>query len=123
MFNTSIGHDHRIHLIAWATEKRLWEMADPNPARVPGVIPSVDAGKDYLLIGGREYVRREPVLSLYAIDPRTGQVVARWFPEPIRPSAEDGLFLRLRDRLYFLTAEEFAEVNVVDIGAKRKGWR
>ncbi len=123
VFNTSIGYDYRFHLIDWATGKRLWEVPDPNPARVPGVIPSGDAGKDYLLIGGREYVRREPVLSLYALHPKTGQVVARWLPDPIRASAEDGLFLRLRDRLYFLTAKEFAEVNAVDIGAKRKGWR
>ncbi len=123
VFNTSIGHECRFHLIDWATGKRLWEVPDPNPARVPGVVPSVDAGKDNLLIGGREYIRREPILSLYAVDFKTERVIAHWLPEPIRPLAEEGHFLRLGGRLFLLTPEELAEVNLEDIATKKRGWK
>lgn len=128
LMHTSIGHDYRFHLIDWNTGKRVWDVADPNPARVPGALPPVAAAKGYLFVGGLEYVRwggrQEAVRSLYALDPKTGRVVAHWLPEPLnQPARDDGRFLQLGGKLFLVTDEEFAEVEVDDIPARTHGWK
>jgi hypothetical protein len=128
LFLTSIGHDYRFHLIDWDSGKRLWEIADPNPARVPGAFPATAAAGDYLLFGGLEDVtwgeRKEAVRSIHAVDAKTGRVAARWLPSPLyQASADGGHFLRLEKKLFLVTDEEFAEVRLADVAARRNGWR
>jgi hypothetical protein len=128
LMHTSVGHDYRFHLIDWSTGKKLWDIPDPNPARVPGSLPPVGVVKDHLLLGGLEYVkwgdRGEPVRSLHALDPKTGRVVARWLPGPLyQPSSDGGRFLRVGKKLFLVADEEFAEVSVEDIAGRRNGWR
>jgi hypothetical protein len=127
LFCTSIGHDYHFHLIDWNKGKRLWDVVDPCPARVPGALPPVAVAKDYLLIGGLEYVAwgdgKEPVRSIYALNARTDHVVARWMPTPFNQPARDvARFLRLDRKLFVVTDEEFAEVVAEDIAAKKNGW-
>jgi hypothetical protein len=128
LVHTSIGRDYRFHFIDWSTGKRLWDVADPNHARVPGAFPPVAVAKDLLLIGGLESVawgdHQESVRSIHAVDPKTGQVVAHWLPSPLHQAARDGgRFLQLGLKLFLVTDEEFAEVDLGDIAARRNGWR
>ncbi|HVS36810.1 MAG TPA: hypothetical protein VMS17_14715 [Gemmataceae bacterium] len=128
LMHTSIGYDYRFHLIDWSSGKRLWEIPDPEAARVPGELPSVDVGSDWLLIGGLESVKQQDqaaaVRSIHALDPKTGQVVAHWLPEPPNlASRAGGRFLRHGKILFLVTDEEFSEVNADDIAARKNGWR
>jgi hypothetical protein len=127
LFHTSIGHDYHFHLIDWNKGRRLCDVADPCPARVLGPAPTVAVVKDYLLIGGLEYVAwgdgKEPVRSIYALDARTDHLVARWMPKPLnQPARDPGRFLRLGNKLFLVTDEEFAELALADIAAKKNGW-
>ena len=45
LMHTSVGHDYRFLLIDWNAGKRLWDVRDPNPARVPGAGVPVDQEK------------------------------------------------------------------------------
>jgi hypothetical protein len=128
VFSTSIGHDYRFHLIDFSTGKRLWDVADPNPARVPGAAPAITVVDDYVLIGGQEYLpwgaRKEPFPSIYALSPRTGATLAHWLPTPgLQPMRDGGRFCQLSKKLFLVTDEEFAEINVKDIAAKANGWK
>ena len=128
VMQTSIGYDYRWHLIDWQTGKRLWDVPNPNPAPVTWASVSVVPADDYLLIGGLEYLAsggdKDPVRSLYALDVKTGQTVARWLPSPPSGRASDaGRFLWLDGRLFLVTDEAFSEINLKDIAARRNGWR
>jgi hypothetical protein len=127
VMHTSIGSDYRFHLVDWAAGKQLWEIADPLPARVVGALPAVAVIPDRLLFGGRERMRignhDEPVRSLVALDVKTGQVDARWYPMPLRPSPDDGRLLRLGNDLYLLADDEFALIDRGQISAKKGGWK
>jgi hypothetical protein len=122
LFSTSVGYDYRFQLIDWSTGMRLWDIADPNPARVPGTLPPVAVAGDFLLVGGLEGVPRG-TRSLYALDAKKGGVVARWLLTPGQAASDGGRFLALGKRLFLVTDEEFAEVDVEDIPAKRNGWK
>jgi hypothetical protein len=127
LVHTSIGYDYRFHLIDWRTGKQVWDVPDPSPARVPGSLPPVAVAGDHLLVGGLEYVqrgeRREAVRSIYALEPTTGKVAAHWLPRPLyQPTGDGGRFLQLGRKLFLVTDEEFAEVRLSDITAKKNGW-
>jgi hypothetical protein len=84
--------------------------------------------KGHLLIGGLEYVpwgdHQESVRSIYAVDSKTGQVVAHWLPSPFNQASRDGgRFLQLGPKLFLVTDDEFAEVAIDDIAAKKNGWQ
>jgi hypothetical protein len=128
LMHTSIGYDYRFHLIDWSTGKRLWDIPDPNTARVPGSLPAIAVVKDYLLIGGLKYVPLDghegPVRSIHALNQKTGQTVAQWLPDPLSQKARDeGRFLNLDGKVFLVSDEEFAEVNLDDIPAKCNGWK
>lgn len=125
VMHTSIGYDYRFHLVDWKTGKRLWEIADPNPARVPGSLPASAVTAHHLLVGGRQQMgpHNEPVLSLYALDIKTGKRAAHWLPAPLRPAADDGHFLQLGKDLYLITDEEFSLIHVAEITGKKNGWK
>jgi hypothetical protein len=128
VMHTSVGHDYRFHLIDWKTGKRVWDIPDPNPARVPGALPPVTVVRDTLLLGGLELIKgkehQESIRSIYALDPKTGKILAHWLPEPLnQPSADGGRFLQLGGKLFLVTDEEFGEIKVDDITAKIGGWK
>ncbi len=128
LFETSIGFDFRLHLIDCQNGKQLWESADPSPARVTWGSASMTIDKEYLLLGGLEYVswgdHQEPVRSIYALDTKTGRTVAHWQPVPLfQRSSDAGRFLRLGNRLYVVTDTEFSEIDLTEIAAKRNGWK
>jgi hypothetical protein len=129
LMSSSVGHDYRFHLVDWTKGKQLWDIKDPCAARVPGWAPRVVAAKDYLLFAGREYVklgeRQEPVRCLYAVDIKTGKTAARWHPTPQRTSSDrdEPWFFSDGPRLYVMTPDEFSEVDLDDIAAKKRGWQ
>lgn len=124
VLQTSVGDEYRWHLTDWQAGTRLWDAADPSHDRVPGESPAVAVMKDYLLIGGREYGKqKEPARSIYAVDLKTGQVVAHWLPSPHQPSSDAGRFLKLGEKLFLVTDEEFADIDLAEIAAKKNGWK
>ena len=127
LMHTSIGYDYRLHLTDWSSGKRLWEIPDPEAARVPGALPPVDVGGDYLLIGGPESVkshrrrgqsaaftpwtrRRARPLAAYAA--QHGQPRRRAFP-PARQEAVpgDGRGVRRGQRRRHRRQEERVEIG------------
>jgi hypothetical protein len=128
VMSSSVGHDYRFHLVDWTRGKQLWDIRDPCAARVPGWAPRVAVAKDYLLFAGREYVkwgeRQDPVRCLYAVDSKTGKTVARWHPTPHRSSSDrdEPWFFPDGPKLYVMTPDEFSEINLDDIAAKKRGW-
>jgi len=128
LFETSIGYTFRLHLIDWQNGKRLWESADPSPARVTWGSASITLDREYVLLGGLEYVswgdHQEPIRSIYALDTKSGRVVAHWLPVPLyQRSSDAGRFLRLGKRLYVVTDTEFSEIDLTEIAAKKNGWQ
>jgi hypothetical protein len=59
------------------------------------------------------------------VNVQDGSVVARWQEQyPQRLAGEDrDHFLRLGDKLFYVTASEFVELNLDDIISKRNGWK
>ncbi len=125
--STAIGSTYRFHLIDWATGRRLWEIADPNPARAGSSAPQVAPLGGLLLFAGLESRQlggaREPVRSLQAVEARTGQLVARWQPTPLRRFADGGRFVRQGERLFLVADNEFAEIRLRDIDRGKNGWK
>jgi hypothetical protein len=126
LFSTSIGVSYRFHLIDWTTGIRLWTIPDPNPRRVPGSAPSVAHAGDYLLLAGRQFIKLgddfQPVRSIQAVHRKTIRV-SRWLPAPLQPAPDDGRLLRLGKKVFLITDEEFAEIKVEEIAARKNGWR
>lgn len=128
LMQTSIGYEYRWHLIDWQTGKQLWEIGDLTSTRAPGFgTPVISVGR-YLLFGGLEFSDEGPsrVASrrLYALDATTGRIVAHWFPSPpSQPATDPGRFRKLDNKLYLITDDAFAEINVNDIAAKTNGWK
>lgn len=137
LFSTSIGLQSGFYeLIDWNTGKTLWKIACPGDGEVLGVgfasnlilfsvaepYPSSTWHKvnESLLESGEEWVR-----TFYAVDVRDGKLVARWrglFPHSYF-NAERDHFLRQGSQLFYVTADEFTEINNEDIRAKKNGWQ
>jgi hypothetical protein len=68
---------------------------------------------------------KEWIQTFYAVNVQDGSVVARWQEQyPQRLAGEDrDHFLRLGDKLFYVTASEFVELNLDDIISKRNGWK
>jgi hypothetical protein len=65
------------------------------------------------------------VRGFTAVNVQDGSVIARWraqFPHRSLDADRDH-FLRLDNNLFYITAEEFTELNLEDIRSKRHGWR
>ena len=128
LMETSIGSKFEWHLIDWSTGKTLLDFQDPNSARVQGAVPLVALWKGYLLIGGLEnhswQDQKDPIRSIYAIDAKTGSVVAHWLPTPPGLKTLDaGRFLQLKDKLYLVCDSEVAELDEREIVEHQNGWR
>jgi hypothetical protein len=128
LMETGVGYDLRWHLIDWKTGKQLWDIADPSPARLPGTERPVAAAGNYFLIAGLEYIQggtqRGSRRSIYAVDVNQGRVVAHWLPSPPNQASSDcGRLLRFKEKLFLVAEEEFAEIDLDDIAAKKNGWQ
>ena len=137
LFSTSLGYDHRYRLIDWDTGKSLWDIPCPGDhghALAIGLTPRLvifAVGELYkpgpwrgtqLVVreGEKEWIR-----AFYAISVKDGSLVARWqAPYPRRLSTDDrDSFLRLGDKLFFITAHEVVELSDDEIISKSNGWK
>jgi hypothetical protein len=134
-FSTSLGFEASYRLIDWSTGEKVWDIpgfggdqlaitltptlilfsvAEPYPA---GEWHKVN---ESLLQSGKEWVR-----TFYAVNVADGETVACWrgqFPHRWFDSDHDH-FSRMGDKLYYVTADEFTEINIGDIMAKKNGWQ
>ena len=135
LFSTSLGFQCSYRLIDWHSGKKLWEIPgfgeralgialtptlvilaadEPYPT---GVWDKVD---ESLLQSGKEWIR-----VFYAVSVEDGKIIASWrgqFPHRWFATDHDH-FSRKGERLFYVTADEFTEINVDDILAKRNGWQ
>lgn len=136
LFLTQLGFETtHFELIDWNAGKRLWDISLPRGGEILaiGLTPKLiifsvaepyPAGvwhkvNESLLQSGQEWVR-----TFYAVDVRDGKVAARWqgqFPHRYFDANPD-YFLRLDGKLFYITADEFTELNLKDISAKEHGW-
>ena len=62
--------------------------------------------------------------AFYAIRMEDGRVISRWQAEaPVRFSGRDERFMHIGNRVYFLTDDQFTELNEEDILAGKHGWK
>jgi hypothetical protein len=137
LFSTSIGSQSGPYqLIDWKTGKKLWDIACPGRGEVlaialtpkvvlfsmaepypSGTSPEVNGS---LFQSGKKWVR-----TFYAVDAQDGKVVARWpgqFPQRYSGKTPD-YFLQLGGKLFYITADEFTELDFKDITARANGWQ
>jgi len=135
LFSTDIGFESDYQLIDWDTGKRLWSIPGygerafgiaVTPTLVIFSAPETYAGGAWrnvnqsLLQSGEEWVR-----NFYAVNVANGKTVACWhgqFPHRWYDTDRDH-FARIGDKLYYVTADEFTEINIGDIMAKKNGWQ
>ncbi|HEY3417674.1 MAG TPA: hypothetical protein VGM23_12385, partial [Armatimonadota bacterium] len=112
-----------------------WNIPAPNNSKVDDVLLTPDLllfsvterynsgpwGGDAFAIqqDGHDYIR-----AFYAADLHSGQFIAVWRARyPTRYcSHQSGFFRCIGNRLYYVTAEEFVELNTADIREKKNGW-
>ena len=121
-------------MIDWSAGKRLWDIPFPGGGEIlaVGLTPKLiifSVAEPYpsgiwhkvnesLLQSGQEWVR-----TFYAVDVQDGKLVARWrgqFPHTF--GADRDHFLRLDGKLFYVTANEFTDLNLEDIVSKKHGW-
>jgi len=78
------------------------------------------AGAQSPLPGGEQVVR-----SFYAVDVADGRIAARWVaPYPRQLSVNQSQnFVQIAGKLYYVTADEFAEIREEEITAKTNYWK
>jgi len=136
LFSTSLGSEtKRYRLIDWDTGKSLWDIPCPGNGEALAVgftpkliifavaelyLPGPWRGAEWpLRNSGKEWIR-----TFYAISVQDGSLVARWQPQhPQRLCSGDrDSFLWLGNKLFYVTADEFVELNLEDIISKKNGW-
>lgn len=135
LFLTSVGNDsYRCQLIDWDTGDRLWDIAIPE-VKWPiafGLTPEfvifaveqpaqLDSSPHNNGAQSGDAWRR----VFYAINVADGKIAAKWQAQ--LPHRMFGYyfdhFIQLGGKLFFVTAEEFSELNLEDIRDKRHGWK
>jgi hypothetical protein len=129
LFWTSVGDEPRHwHLIDWDTGQRLWDIPSPGPGRPL----AIGLTSSLILFGIAEPYHPSPagngqgwLRTFYAVKVSDGSLAARWQAQLPRRSLDAGSehFLQLGSKLFYITADEFSEISLEDIGAKRHGWR
>jgi len=131
---TTIGYDRRFEMIDWETGRKIWDVPCPGGfVLASGTTPKLLilsvaelykggpwAGDGRVLENGRtEFIR-----AFYALNVDDGGVVARWQAKyPSRWSGQDrDSFLRLGQKLYFMTMDEVIEMREDDILLGKGGW-
>ncbi len=136
LFSVTLGPDSPSYrLIDWDAGQIRWEIPCPgngHPLAVeclPDMIlfavaepykPGAWSGSGWIF----QLAKKDWIRCFYAVNPSDGSVLARWQPTyPYRYSDMRQSFLRLRDKVYYLTPKEFVEINPGDILAKKNGWQ
>ncbi len=137
LFSTRLGFQSGPYeLIDWNAGKKLWEIPGPGDGEFLGIalMPQLiifsvaeayppdtwHNANESLLQSGHAWVR-----TFYAVDVQDGKLVAHWqgqFPHCYSGKIHDH-FVQLSDKLYYVTADEFTELNQKDIIAGANGWQ
>jgi hypothetical protein len=137
LLSTSVGYDNRYRLIDWDTGETLWEIPCPGNGRdlAVGITPDLVLFSQAELFDGHgswmgeslslEIDKPEWIRVLYAVDAKTGKTVASWRPDPDRrlERGRGEFFCWSGGKFYFVADNEFTELNLEDITAKRHGWK
>lgn len=139
LFTTSLKIDN-YHMIDWESGKELWNIPCPGDLHAVSITITprfviflvAERYKGYYTGGGWgdfQWMLREgeePLIrAFYAASVEDGHLVSRWqanFPRIFTERDRPRLMQTLK-KLYFLTAEEFSEINEEDILAGRNGWK
>ncbi|HUB68090.1 MAG TPA: hypothetical protein VL981_11455, partial [Candidatus Methylacidiphilales bacterium] len=137
LFSTRMGNENRYQLIDWDTGKTLWDIPCPGKGHnlALGITPDLILFSQAELFDGHgpwtgdtvSYYANMPewFRALYAIDATNGKVVASRRADPGR-ILDQGLvefFCWAGGKFYFVTQNEFTELNFNDIKARRNGWK
>jgi hypothetical protein len=127
LFETSVGNDsRRFQLIDWDSGRRLWEIPGPGSGQFLGVALT----PEYIIFAMAELHPSPPDNGMewrrafHAVKVQDGSLAARWTADSGHRSfnGDRDHFLQLGGRLYYVTAEEVAELKLEDIRAKQHGW-
>jgi hypothetical protein len=134
LISNSIGFGRRYSLIDWATGIRIWEIPCPGN----GHPLAVDLGREMVLFAVAEPYksgawRGTPWLlgagawirTFYALSLEDGRTIASWRAEIPSQLAFNGdeRFVRLDEKLFYLTPDTVVELLSENIKSKRAGWR
>jgi hypothetical protein len=137
LFWTSLGTEtNRYQLIDWDIGKRLWDIPRPGDGQLLaiGLTPNFiifAVAQRYLPAPWHDAARtgtdsgKEWLRTFYAVKVQDGSLTAQWqalFPRRSLDAGRDH-FLWLGDKFFYVTPEEFTELNLEDIGLKEHGWR
>jgi len=136
LLSTSLGYDYRYQLIDWDIGKRVWDIPCPGGGQVLaiGLTPNLiilavalphhsaapPSANGTLPDSGKEWMR-----TFYAVAVQDGSVVAQWqaqFPHRLLDAGREH-FLQLGDKFFYVTRDDFTELNLEDISSKKHGWR
>jgi hypothetical protein len=136
LFWTSLGNEgQRYQLIDWDTGKRLWDIPCPGrgKALAIGLTPKliIFAVAELYHPGpwqGAQWPHNEDskewIRTFYALSVPDGSLVARWQADhPRKLDADRDRFLQLDGKLFYITSDEFTELNLENITTKKNGWR
>jgi len=136
LFATSVG-DRSPHyqLIDWDKSERQWEIPAPGTGQMlaVGVTPELLLFEEAELYKpgswrGADWVFRSDgkawVRTFYAVSVQDGRLVARWQSQDPRRlmDGDRDRFLWMNGRLFYITDNEFTELNLDDIASQRNGW-
>jgi hypothetical protein len=140
LFSTSVGFDSHYHMIDWDSGKELWEIPCPGNLHAAAITITsrlviflvAERYKGYHTGGGwgdSQWMLREgeePLIrAFYAFRVEDGRMVARGqaaFPR-FFSEREQARLMQVRNKIYFLTTEEFTEINEEDIIEGKNGWK
>ncbi len=135
LFSTSLGNEpSRYQLIDWDLKKRAWDIPCPGDghALAIGLTPEV-----IIFAVAVPYHSAAPqsaplhddgktcIRTFYAVNVQDGSVLARWQAQLPHLSFDAGRehFRQLGDKLFYVTPENFTQLNLDDIRSKKHGWR
>jgi len=132
-----LGNETRHYrLVDWDTGKQLWDIHGPGngDALAVGLTPKLIIfavpelyqpgpwmGPELFLPDSKlQWIR-----TFYAVNVQDGSIAASWKPDPARTFRYDGRdkFLSLGNKLFYITSDEFTEINIDDILSKKNGWK
>jgi hypothetical protein len=135
LFWTSLGNaSYRCQLIDWDTGKRLWDIPIPDDVQplAIGLTPK------FVMIAQAQPYPPAPrqsaddpppdaewLRTFYAFDVQDGSLVAQWQAQLPHRSLDRyrDHFIWLGGKFFYVTEEEFTELNLDDISAKKHGWK
>jgi len=136
LFSTSVGYQSRHYqLIDWDKSEKLWEIPAPGTGKMLaiGITPELLLFEEAELYKpgswrGADWAFRSDgkawVRTFYAVSVQDGRLVARWQSKDPRRimNGDRDRFLWINGRLFYITDNEFTELNLDDIASQRNGW-